>query len=402
MLDTVLKGLKVLDLTQNVAGPFATQILGDLGAEVIKVERVGTGDDTRAWSPQDAAGRSATFTTLNRNKRSICVDMASPQGKEILHRLAADSDILVHSLKPGSAEKMGLGADVLRRARPELIYCAISAFGQVGPMAALPGYDPLIQAFGGIMSVTGHEGDEPVRAGVSIVDLGTGVWAALGVLAAVLNRSRTGEGCVVEASLLDTGIGWMSVVIASYLANGAIPKRLGSGVGMTAPYQVYSCVDGYVFIAAGNDRLFGCVCRGLGDETLTADPRFVDNASRVANRAALKAAIEALTATMTGAEIVARLRAEGAPCSLLNDVGQVVADPQVEAVGLLTPLPDAAGEADAVGEARAVALPLRAEGRRAAARLAPPGLGADTDSVLAALGYDEARRRALREAGVTG
>ncbi|UOM33312.1 CaiB/BaiF CoA-transferase family protein [Acuticoccus sp. I52.16.1] len=397
MLATVLAGLKVLDLTQNVAGPYATQILGDLGAEVIKVERVGPGDDTRAWSPVDPEGRSATFMALNRNKKSICVDTTRPEGQEILRRLAGEADILVHSLKPGSAEKVGLGADALRAADPRLIYCAISAFGQVGPMRGLPGYDPLIQAFGGIMSVTGHDGDEPVRAGVSIVDLGTGVWAALGCLAAVLNRERTGEGATVEASLLDTGLGWMSIVIASYLASGRVPKRLGSGVGMTAPYEVFACGDGYVFIAAGNDRLFASVCRGLGCEALTADPRFADNAARVANRAELKAAIEAHTASLAGAEIVARLRAEGAPCSLLNDVAQVVADEQVAAVGMLEELPLAGG-----GDHRAVALPVRGDGARPAAREAPPALGADTAAVLAALGYDTEALDTLRTARVIG
>lgn len=397
MLQDVLKGLKILDLTQNVAGPFATQILGDLGAEVLKVERIGTGDDTRAWSPTDAEGRSATFLTLNRNKQSICVDMAKPEGQAVLRRLAAGSDVVIHSLKPGSAEKVGLGADDLRGADPRLIYCAISAFGQTGPMRSLPGYDPLIQAFGGIISVTGHDGDEPVRAGVSIVDLGTGVWAALGVLAAVLDRTRTGKGCSVEASLLDTGMGWMSVVISSFLASQVVPKRLGSGVGMTAPYEVFRCADGHVFIAAGNDRLFGCVSRGLGAAALTEDPRFADNPQRVANRSALKEAIETYTANLTGAEIVTRLRAEGAPCSLLNDVSQVVADQQVAATGILSDLPLAGA-----GDHRAVGLPLISDGVRVKPRHAPPALGEHTDASLSDVGYESDMIDRLRAAGVIG
>ena len=394
MLDTVLKGCTVLDLTQNVAGPFATQILADFGAEVIKVERVGKGDDTRAWSPIGDDGRSATFSALNRNKQSICVDTSTPEGQDLLRRLAADCDILVHSLKPGSAEKAGLGADELRAANPKLVYCAISAFGQNGPLRSLPGYDPLIQAFGGIMSVTGHDGDEPVRAGVSIVDLGTGIWAALGVLAAMLNRARTGEGCTVEASLLDTGIGWMSIVISSYLVSGQVQKRLGSGVAMAAPYEVYHCKDGYVFIAAGNDRLFGCVCRGLGCMHLTEDPRFADNPSRVANRAALKEALQQSTLAMNGEEIVSRLRAEGAPCSLINDVSQIVNDPQVDAVGLLETLPGTGG--------KVVGLPIRAEGQRAPARSAPPDLGADTDRIISGLGLDDVQISRLRDSGIIG
>lgn len=398
MLETVLAGLRVVDLSQNVAGPFCTQILGDLGAEVIKVERPGRGDDTREWRPPDVAGQSATFLALNRNKRSVAADLASPEGRAVVRDLAASADVLVHSLKPGSAERMGLGAAELRARNPRLIYCAISAFGEVGPLSALPGYDPLLQAFTGIMSVTGHEGDEPVRVGVSLIDMGTGLWAALGVLAAAMIRERTGEGTEVTASLMDTGISWMTLVIAGYLASGRTPRKLGSAIAMTAPYETFACRDGHVFIAAGNDGLFARVCRGLGREALKDDPRFATNPDRVRNREALKAEIEAVTLPLEGARIVAALRAEGAPCSMLNDVPALLAEEQVAASGMIGTMPLPGGG----GEHGTVASPLRLGGRRSGAGRPPPALGEDTDEVLSGLGYDAERIRALRDAGAIG
>jgi crotonobetainyl-CoA:carnitine CoA-transferase CaiB-like acyl-CoA transferase len=397
MIERILSGLTVIDLTQNVAGPFCTQILGDMGATVIKVERPGRGDDTRVWRPPAVGGQSPTFLSLNRNKSSVCVDVGSEEGRQIVRNLAASADILVHSMKPGSAERRGLGFADLHALNPRLVYCAISAFGSIGPLSGLPGYDPLMQAFTGIMSTTGNEGDAPVRVGVSLIDMGTGLWGALGILAALLDRGRTGQGVNVEASLLETGITWMTIFVANFLASGELPRKLGSATVMTAPYELFKTKDGYAFIAAGNDRLFARVCEGLGAPALAADPRFKSNPDRVSNRPALHEALERLTVTTTTAQVVAAVQAAGAPSSELNDVSQMLEHEQVKAIDIIRPLPVPDGE-----DYRAIALPLTLGGSRGAPFRPPPALGADTDRVLRELGYEKGRLTSLREKGVIG
>lgn len=397
MLGGVLSGLKVVDLTQNVAGPYCTQVLGDLGAEVIKVERPGRGDDTRDWRPPEIGGQSSIFLALNRNKRSVCVDFSNPEGVEVLKKLAASADVFVHSMKPGSAETRGFGYDDIKSINPSLIYCAISAFGQSGPLSNLPGYDPLMQAFTGIMSTTGNDGDDPVRVGVSLIDIGTGMWSAMGILAGVLERSRSGRGMLVEASLMDTGITWMSVFVASYLATQKLPRKMGSAMAMTAPYELFRSADGYVFIAAGNDALFKRVCEGLGRPEIAGDKRFLTNPQRVANREALHAELEALTRNRSSADVVAGLRRAGAPCSELNDVSQVLSNEHVETSEIIADLP-----IEGAPHHRVVALPLKANGRRSQTMRPPPALGADTDSIFADLGYESADIERLREDGIIG
>ncbi|MDP2222258.1 MAG: CoA transferase, partial [Hydrogenophaga sp.] len=333
MLDAILSGCRVLDLTQNVAGPFCTQTLGDLGAEVIKIERPGSGDDARQWKPPEVAGVSTGFAALNRNKKSVCIDLDSAAGQQLVARLAAGTDVLVHSLKPGSAEARGLGDEQLRPTNPRLVYCAISAFGEVGPMRALPGYDPLMQASTGIMSVSGHEGDEPARVGVSLIDMGTGMWATMAILAALLRRATTGEGMRVHASLLETGLSWMTVPVANYLATQRLPRKMGSAMAMMAPYELFDSAYGKVFIAAANDRLFGLICSALACLELAQDPRFIDMSARIGHREALHDALEARTRQRSTADCVAARRAAGAPCSELPDVAQMLAPEQVQAIG---------------------------------------------------------------------
>jgi formyl-CoA transferase/CoA:oxalate CoA-transferase len=394
MLDNLLQGLRVLDLTQNVAGPFCTQILGDFGAEVIKIERPDGGDDTRKWRPPEIQGQSSTFLALNRNKRSVCVNLATAAGGGIVRRLAAGSDIVVHAMKPGSAEALGLGAEALCAANPRLIYCAISAFGDKGPLANLPGYDPLMQAFTGIMSVTGNEGEDPVRVSVSLVDMGTGLWAALGIFAAIMARQQSGRGCVVSASLLETGMSWMTVFIAGYLASGKLPRKLGSAMSMAAPYELFRTTDGHVFIGAGNDRLFGRVCEALQCPELAQDPRFAANSDRVANRLQLRAELETRTLRLASADAVSALRAAGAPCSELHNVQQALEHEQVKAMGMLADLPG-----PAVPGLKTVPLPIRMNGERVGALTAPPALGADTDDVLGGLGISTEELARLRQGG---
>jgi crotonobetainyl-CoA:carnitine CoA-transferase CaiB-like acyl-CoA transferase len=391
LIGGILSALKVVDLTQNVAGPFCTQILGDFGADVIKVERVGQGDDTRAWRPPELAGHSATYLALNRNKRSICVDFDTQEGLGVLRQLVGSADIFIHSMKPGSAEARGLGYEALSASNPELLYCAISGFGQVGPMRNLPGYDPLMQAFTGVMSVTGNEGDDPVRVGVSLIDMGTGMWAAMGVFAGLLQRAKTSRGMQIETSLLETGVSWMTVFVANYFATQKVPRKLGSAMAMTAPYELFPASDGHVFIAAGNDRLFRRVCEGLGIPGLADVERFATNSARVQNRNALKEEIGCVTATMLSETLLSRLRSVGAPCSELNDVSEMLASEQVQATDMIVPLP-----LENAPDHRVVAMPLKLNGRRSDVLQPPPELGADTDTILKEVGLSTTEIARLR------
>lgn len=390
MIEKTLSGYRILDLTQNVAGPFCTQVLGDFGAEVIKIERPGVGDDTRAWKPPETGGKSATFLALNRNKKSICLDLDSAEGVAVLHRLTASADVVIHSLKPGSAETRRFGYEDLKHHKPNLIYCAISAFGEKGPLREMPGYDPLMQAFSGIMSVTGNMNDDPVRVSVSLIDMGTGMWAALGIISALLNRSKTGEGAEVRASLLDTGLSWMTIMVAGYFASGKLPQKMGSAMAMTAPYELFKTSDGHVFIAAGNDRLFVKVCGALGCPELALDARFFGNSQRVVERVALHELMERRTLAMTTQAAVAALRNSGAPCSELNDISQALSHEQVQANGMVTSLP-----VDGAPQHKVIATPLSMNGKRSTANAAPPVLGADTEQVLAEHGFTREQVSAL-------
>ena len=395
MLENILSSVRVLDLTQNVAGPYCTQILGDMGAEIIKVERPGSGDDTRGWRPPEIGGESSTFLAFNRNKKSVCIDLGSDEGIAIAHQLARGVDVIVHTMRPGSAEDRQLGFEHLSPNNPGLVYCAISAFGESGPMRALPGYDPLLQAFTGILSVTGNEGDDPARVSVSLVDMGTGMWAAMGILGALLQRSKTGKGMRVEASLLATGVSWMTVMIAGYLASGQLPRRMGTAMSIAAPYELFRAADGSVFIAAGNDRLFAKVCEALGCAELLADPRFATNKDRVTNRTELHKALEVHTLKRNADDCIKALRAVGAPCSEVHNVAEAISHEQVKAAGMIIdiPLPGAP-------QHKGVALPLSTHGQRSTAASPPPALGADTDEVLGKLGLNETEIQRLRAAGI--
>ena len=376
-----LSGQRVIDLTQNVAGPYCTQILADLGAEVIKVERPGSGDDTRHWAPQVGSGMSATYATLNRGKRSVALDLDDPRDQQALRQLLRPDDIVVHSLKPGSAEQRGLGYDDLKPHAPGLIYCAISAFGNMGPLSALPGYDPLIQAFAGIMSVNGHDGAPPARVGVSLVDMGTGLWSVVGILAALANRKNTGEGTRVDTSLLETGIAWMTNPIANYSASGKLPRRMGSATAMLAPYEVFETSDAHAFIGCGADRMFQKMTAALGCPGMAQDERFRSNAQRVANRDALHAELEAITAMQPTAAIVGTLRSAGVPVSAVNDLSRLLEEPQVVALRLHQ---DLAVQTDTGSPTQLVAVgtPIRFDGERAYNGHLSAAVGQDSGAFL--------------------
>jgi len=393
----ILKSITVLDLTQNIAGPFCTQMLGDFGADVIKVERPAGGDDARRWLPPASHGIGTAFLAVNRNKRSVGIDIGVPQGRDVVRRLADKADVLVHSVRPGSLEARGLGYEELASTNPGLVYCAISAFGEAGPLARDPGYDPLLQAFTGIMSVTGHPDRPPARAGVSVIDMGAGMWAFIGTLGALYRRQQTGRGARVSTSLMETGVSWMSLFLTHYMGAGFIGQRMGDVTPMTSPYESFRTRDGAVLIAAANDKLFAAVCRALGLPDLASDPRFAGNALRVANRPELHALLEARTSQLETAQCVARLREAGAPCAPINTVDTVHKDPQVQAMRMIQPLPAAH-----LPDFSAVDLPVAIDGQKASLRTAPPLLAAHTDEVLRWAGYSAAEVVSLRACNAVG
>lgn len=368
---------RVIDLTQNVAGPYCTQILADLGAEVIKIERPGSGDDTRHWAPQIGEGMSPTYATLNRGKRSLALDLNHVDGQALLRRMLRANDIVIHSLKPGSAEQRGLGYDDLKVHCPGLVYCALSAFGNIGPMATLPGYDPLIQAYAGIMSVNGHDMQPPARVGVSMVDMGAGLWSVIGILAAVTQRKDTGEGARVDTSLLETGLAWMTNPIANFSASGKLPRRMGSATAMLTPYEVFETADSHVFIGCGADRMFQKLTLALGQPALARDPRFVRNADRVLHREDLHEAIASLTRTLSTQTVVERLRAAGVPVSAVNDMAQLLSDAQVGALALHHPI-----AAPGLDRVQAVGTPIRLDGERPFDARLSVRVGQDTEAIL--------------------
>jgi crotonobetainyl-CoA:carnitine CoA-transferase CaiB-like acyl-CoA transferase len=389
-MDAPLAGLLVADLTQNVAGPYCTQILGDMGAQVVKVERPGRGDDARAWAPPYWGNESAAFTSVNRNKRSLAVDMKAPEGRAILERLVVRADILVQSLRAGAIEELGLGWPEAQRLNPRLVYCSITAFGTEGPYRDRPGYDPLMQAYGGIMSVTGHPDGPPARVPVSLVDMGTGMWAVTAILAALRERDRTGHGVNVTTALFDTALAWTTFQMTNYLASGDVPAPQGSGTPMIAPYEAFPSRDAWVMIGAASDALFTKWCHALGLPALPDDPRFASNPARVKNRGALFETLAAVTRTLSTDELLARLQQAGVPSAPILTLDRVAAEPQTEASGMLVPF-----KHPRLPDYRAVGLPIKWDGERPGVSRVAPLLGEHTAEVLAELGYDGATIKEL-------
>ena len=381
LLSETLRGTSVLDLSRNLAGPYCTMLLGDLGADVIKIETPGSGDDTRNWKPPEWNGQSAAFLACNRNKRSITIDLDAEAGQQLARRLATRADVVVSSFRPGSLAKRGLDYESLRDLNQGLVYCSITAYGSKGPKKDAPGYDPVLQAETGLMSMTGHPDGPPARVGVGVIDLGTGMWATVGIQAALRNRSDTGVGALVEVSLYETAAWWLSYHVEGYLATGESPQRQGNGTPFVAPYETFATADGDLMVTAGNDGLFASLCRVLDLPGLPDDPAYAHNADRVANRVALHELLEDRFKSKAAVEWEALLGAETVPCSRVRSVADLVGDPQLEALGMLVDLP----HPDIPGM-RVVDIPLTLNGERATHRLPPPRLGEQTAVILEELG----------------
>ncbi|MGH7383841.1 MAG: CaiB/BaiF CoA transferase family protein [Candidatus Rokuibacteriota bacterium] len=361
-----LEGIRVVEVAQNLAGPMAAEILAHMGADVIKVERP-EGDDARKWGPPFWKGVSPGFLAVNANKRGISLDLKDPRAVAWLLDFLGSADVLVQNLRPGSLEEMGLGPDTLLTRHPRLIYCSVWAFGRSGPLKMKPGFEPMVQAFSGLMMMNGDEGGPPTRIGTSILDYGTGMWTAMGALAGLVQRQRTGRGCVVDASLYETGLAWLKGHFASYRASGEVPERHRTGSQRVVPFQGFETKTGTMIVAAGNDRLFAKLAAVVGHPEWARDERFATNAARVANKPALLALLEAIFPTRTKGEWIDLLEAGGVPCGPIHTLPEAVTQPQAQAIGIIQPLPG--------DDYEVVALPLSFDGQRPGIRRAPPRIG---------------------------
>jgi len=386
-----LDGIRVIDLSRVIAGPWCGALLADLGADVIKVEDTGPGDESRTWPPHKD-GEAAAYLLFNRNKRGIALDLKQPEAVEVVKRLARDADVVIENFRTGTMESFGLGYDVLAQINPRLIYCSVSAFGRTGPRKDSPGYEALMQAFSGIMSITGEPGGQPVRAGVSFLDLTTGILCALGVSNAIIQREKTGLGQRVDGSLLETAVSLLAFHAEGYLLTGALPRALGSGHPSLSPYRNFKCGDGqWIFIAAANDRFWQKLAKALGLTDLAADPRFEKNQGRVANRAELEGILEKTIGALDREPLLKRLEEADVPATPVNTVDQVMNDPQTAERGIVQRVVH-----PKLGEIPVVGTPLHFSRMSPGVRTAAPLRGEHTDTVLASLGYSADEIKTLR------
>lgn len=390
-----LEHLKVLDLSRTLAGPFCTMLLGDMGADVIKVEQPGTGDESRHFTPPSWNGESSFFLSSNRNKRSITVDLKSEQGQEIVQDLAAKSDVVVENFRTGAAEKIGLGYEALKKLNPRIVYCSISGFGRTGPDKNKAGYDLILQGYGGGMSITGEPDRPPARSGMAFADLSTGLFAVYGILTAVIAREKTGEGQLVDAGMLDGQLTLLNYIVTGYFASGRVPGRMGSAHPSIVPYQVFETADMDIVVAVPNNGLWRRLCEALGWEDLKLDASLATNDGRADNRGRLVSAMNERLGSMPSGDVLSRLGEAGVPSGPVHSVDQVVDLPQVKERGGVLEM-----EHPLIPDLKVPGFPVKLSGTPGELGYPPPLLGQHTDEVLEALGYDEERIGRLRQDGV--
>lgn len=391
-----LSGLRVIDTTQYVAGPFCSLLLADLGADVIKIERPGHGDVYREQGPHFINGESVTFLGLNRNKQSVTINLKDERGVDIVRKLIAQADVFVENSKPGTMTSLGLGYEVLSTISPQLVYCSVSGYGQTGPYAARGGYDLTVQSESGIMSVTGEPGGPPVKVGVPALDFGSAMYGVIGILAAIVEREKTGRGKHVDVALFDGAVSWLNILIVSYLATGEVPKRMGSASPFFAPYQAYATKDGYITVTGtGGSDAWGKLCRVLGREELRDDDRFASNSARIQHLEELTSEIEEVLRGNTTAEWLDVLGKAGIPSAALNTVDMVIKDPQVAERRMLLEV-----DHPRAGRLTLVSTPVHYDGENGRTHEPPPLLGQHTEEVLLGIGYTRQDVETLRREGV--
>lgn len=388
-----LEGIRVLDLTRALAGPFCTLMLGDNGADVIKVEMPGSGDDTRKWGPPFIGEESAYFLSINRSKRSLTLNLREPQAKEIFLKLAENSDVLVENFTPGVMERFGLAYDEVKQTNPKIVYCSISGFGQDGPYRNRPAYDQIMQGISGLMSITGEPDGEPQKIGIAVTDIGAGMWSAFAIMAALHHREQHGEGQYIDVSMMDAQVAWLTYQAAYFFANGEPPKRMGAAHPTLVPYQAFMCQDGkYINVAVGSERIWARFCQGVRREDLQNDPEYAVNSDRVRNRAKLVPMLQEDFLTRPVADWVEDLQEANVPCGPINDLADVFADPQVLARNMYVEIPH-----PTLGSIKQTGLPIKFSLTPGRIDRHPPLLGEHNQEILEDLGYSVAQVDEMKE-----
>ena len=391
-----LDGIRVLDLTRALAGPFCTLMLGDNGADVIKVEIPGSGDDTRKWGPPFIGEESAYYLSINRNKRSLTLNLQDAQAQEVFMKLAQDIDVVVENFTPGVMGRFGLDYDAVKAVNPKVVYCSISGFGQDGPYRNRPAYDQIMQGVGGLMSITGEPDGEPQKIGIAVTDIGAGMWSAFAIMAALNHRGKTGEGQYIDISMLDAQVAWLTYQAAFFFANGEAPKRMGAAHPTLVPYQAFMCNDGkYINVAVGSERIWERFCQGMEREDLKDHPDYATNSVRVNHRGAMVSMLQEIFLTRPVAEWVEDLQAANVPCGPINDLADVFADPQVLARNMYLEMPH-----PTLGSIKQTGLPIKFSLTPGGLDRHPPLLGEHNQEILQSLGYSDADVQSLKEQSV--